>query len=123
MAQIFPEWTNKIPAVIVVMVMGGLLTVVGFFWYFGSPEYTDVGYQPKQPIDYSHKLHAGEIGIDCRYCHTAVETSPAAGLPPTQTCMNCHTLVKNDSKKLELLRKSWAEGKPLEWIRIHNLPD
>jgi len=123
LAQIFPKWTNNIPTIILILVLGGLFSVVGFFWYFGSPEYTDVGYQPQQPVEYNHQLHAGEIGMDCRYCHTAVETSAAASVPPTQTCMNCHTLVKSDSKKLELVRTSWAEGKPIEWIRIHNLPD
>lgn len=123
MAQIFPKWTNKAPLVVVIFIMAVFIAVIGFIWYYGSPEYTDVGYKPKQPIDYSHKMHVGEIGMDCRYCHTGVETSPAASIPPTQTCMNCHTLVKSDSKKLELLNQSWAEGKPLEWIRIHNLPD
>ncbi|MCK5076846.1 MAG: cytochrome c3 family protein [Calditrichia bacterium] len=123
MAQIFPKWTNKAPLVVVIFIMAVFIAVIGFIWYYGSPEYTDVGYKPKQPIDYSHKMHVGEIGMDCRYCHTGVETSPAASIPPTQTCMNCHTLVKSDSKKLKLLRQSWAEGKPLEWIRIHNLPD
>ena len=102
---------------------GALLTVVFFFTYFGSPEFTDVGYRPEQPVEYSHKLHAGELGIDCRYCHTSVETSQEAMIPPTQTCMNCHSVVDIESKKLEKVRESWNQNKPIEWIRVHMLPD
>ncbi len=106
--------------------VGGLvfmLGAIGIIWYYFSPQYTDVGYRPKQPVAYSHKLHAGDLGIDCRYCHTQVETQARATLPPTQTCMNCHTLIKAESEKLALVRQSSAEGKPLEWIRVHDLPD
>ena len=99
------------------------MSVVFFFTYFGSPEFTDVGYRPEQPIDYSHKLHAGELGIDCRYCHTSVETSQEAMIPPTQTCMNCHSVVDTESEKLELVRDSWNQNKPIEWVRVHMLPD
>ena len=104
---------------------GGLLFsgVVGFFYYYGSPWYTDVGYRPKQPVQYSHKLHAGDLGMDCRYCHNFVEVSQEANIPPTQTCMNCHTLILPESQKLAPVRDSWATGKPLEWIRIHKLPE
>ena len=111
------------PLIVLVLVLLGGASVVGFFWYFGSPEYTDVGYRPIQPVEYSHKLHAGDLGMDCRYCHTGVENAPVAGVPPLQTCMNCHTLVKTDSKKLQLVRDSWAEGKPIEWVRVHKIPD
>ena len=123
MAQIFPKWTNALPAALLFVVLLGGGAVTGFFWYFGSPEYTDVGYQPVQPVDYSHKLHAGDLGMDCRYCHTGVETGPIAGVPPTQTCMNCHTLIKTDSKKLERIRDSWVTGKPVEWVRVNKIPD
>jgi hypothetical protein len=104
------------------VILGGA-AVVGFFWYFGSPEYTDVGYSPVQPVDYSHKLHAGELGMDCRYCHTGVENSPVALVPPTQTCMNCHTLVNTDSEKLQPVRDSWTTGRPIEWVKVHKVPD
>ena len=123
MAQIFSRSSNKVPLLVLVLVLLGGTAVVGFFWYFGSPEYTDVGYRPEQPVDYSHKLHAGELGLDCRYCHTGVETAPIAGVPPTQTCMNCHTLINTDSKKLQLVRDSWSTGKPIEWIKVHKVPD
>jgi len=122
-AQIFPKWTNQLPIffVIVVALLGA--GGIGFFWYYGSPEYTDVGYRPTQPIDYSHKVHAGDLGIDCRYCHTTVEISASANVPPTQTCMNCHTLVKPESEKTAPLLASWQTGKPIEWVRVHMLPD
>lgn len=123
MAQIFKKSANLWPlyAVIAVTLLG--IGVVGFFWYFGSPQYLDVGYRPQQPVDYSHKLHAGDLGIDCRYCHTTVEVSAKANVPPTETCMNCHTLIGTDRPTLELVRESWATGNSIEWVRIHDLPD
>jgi hypothetical protein len=123
LAQIFPEWTNKLP---LLAAIGGLLAalgIIGFFWYYGSPKYTQVGYRPRQPVAYSHKLHAGDLGIDCRYCHNFIEESPVANVPPTQTCMNCHKLIGQDNEKLLPVRESWASGMPIEWIRVHKLPD
>jgi len=122
-AQIFPEWSNKLPPIILLGLVLLVFSVVGFFWYFGSPKYTDVGYRPVQPVPYSHKLHAGDLGIDCRYCHIGVEVSASATIPPTQTCMNCHTLIKTDSEKLKPVQESWANGEPIQWVRIHDLPD
>lgn len=123
MAQIFPKWSNRIPlyAIIIIIVVG--IAKVGFIWYYWSPKYTDVGYQPQQPVPYSHKLHAGDLGMDCRYCHSNVEFSAKATVPPTQTCMNCHTLVLPESKKLLPVRESWTSNEPIEWVRIHKLPD
>ncbi len=123
MAQIFPEWTNKVPIVIIAVLGLLLLGGVGFIWYYFSPRYTDVGYRPRQPVAYSHKLHAGDLGMDCRYCHTGVERSAVAGVPPIQTCMNCHKLIKPDSEKLLPIRESWRTGEPIEWIRVHKIPD
>ena len=77
----------------------------------------------QQPIQFSHKHHVGDDGVDCRYCHTSVETSATAGLPPTQTCMNCHKQIWADSPYLEPVRASFRTGKPIEWIRVHDLPD
>jgi len=122
-AQIFPKWTNYIPTVAAISGVLGLIGVIGFVWYYFSPEYTDVGYRPVQPVEYSHQVHAGDLGIDCRYCHTGVERQAHANVPPTRTCMNCHTMVKTDSEKLALVRNSYASEQPLEWIRVHNLPD
>jgi hypothetical protein len=123
LAQLFPKWTNRIPTLAALGGVGGLLFAVGFVWYFFSPEYTDVGYRPVQPVEYSHKVHAGDLAIDCRYCHTSVENQAHANVPPTRTCMNCHTMVKADSEKLQLIRASFSTGQPMEWIRVHNLPD
>lgn len=123
MAQLFPGWTNRIP--LWSAAFGPLLFAlpVAAIWYYGSPEYTDVGYRPHQPVPYSHKLHVGELGLDCRYCHASVERSPVANIPPTQVCMNCHHVIKRDSKQLEPIRQSMSSGQPMRWIRVHNLPD
>jgi len=123
LAQIFPKWTNKIPLFVVAAFLFFSLLAAGFFYYYGSPKYTDVGYRPKQPVSYSHKLHAGDLGMDCRYCHTRVEAAPHANVPSTQTCMNCHTLIGSDSEKLLPIRESWATSDPIQWVRIHKLPD
>lgn len=123
MAQIFPKWWNQTPGLALFgTVVGGGVASFGLYWW-GSPWHTDVGYKPKQPIEYSHKLHAGDLAIDCRYCHAYVERGPHAGVPSTQTCMNCHSQVKKDSPKLPPLYESWKTGKSLEWVRIHKTPD
>lgn len=121
MTQIFPEWTNKLPIILIILPIVAICSGVGFFLYFGSPKFTDVGYQPEQPVEYSHKLHAGDLGIDCLYCHSNVEKAPVANIPATQVCMNCHTLVKADSDKLLPVRESWMTGKPIEWVRVHKI--
>jgi hypothetical protein len=123
LAQIFPKWLNWLALVAGVGKVAAVVLAVGAVWYFGSPEYTDVGYRPHQPVEYSHKLHAGDLGIDCRYCHFSVESSPVAVVPPTQTCMNCHKVVKRDSEKLAVVRESAATGRPIRWVRVHELPD
>ena len=104
-----------------VVVLGGLVHLV--VWYYFSPEYTDVGYMPEQPVPYSHALHVGELGLDCRYCHSQVERSPVASVPPTQVCMNCHSLVGRDLASLEPVRQSASTGEPMRWVRIHDLPE
>lgn len=76
-----------------------------------------------QPVPYSHKLHAGDLGIDCRYCHSTVEVSNVAVVPAAETCMNCHARVKTDSPLLQPVRDSYASGRPVEWVRVHRLPD
>lgn len=123
MAQIFSERANLVPAILGAAVAAGGLFAVLAVWYWGSPEYTDVGYQPAQPVLYSHALHAGELGIDCRYCHSTVERAPVAVVPATSTCMNCHQLVGRDLASLEPVRASMAGSRPLRWVRVHDLPD
>lgn len=123
MAVIFPRWTNRIPLAIGVGAPVVLSAVVGVVWYWFSPYYTDVGYTPKQPVPYSHKLHAGDLGIDCRYCHNTAERGAYAAVPPTATCMNCHAQILPNSPKLAPIRESFASGEPVEWVRVHMLPD
>jgi hypothetical protein len=123
MAQLFPEWSNRVPRLLLVGLILALTSVVFGFWYFGSPKFIEVGYAPKQPIDYSHKLHAGQLGIDCRYCHTSVEISAVASIPPVQTCMNCHGQIGTDLATLEALRDAWDNDTSIEWVKVHDLPD
>ncbi|HRX51889.1 MAG TPA: cytochrome c3 family protein [Candidatus Krumholzibacteria bacterium] len=105
------------------MAAGAPVFVLGLLYLAFWPGTTSVGYQPQQPVPYSHALHAGELGIDCRYCHTGVEVGAKATIPPTATCMNCHATVRTESEKLQLVRDSYATGEPVEWVRVHDLPD
>lgn len=120
---LFPRWTNHAPLALAVAQGVLLAGAVAAFWYWGTDKYWRVGYAPAQPIAFSHKLHAGDLGLDCRYCHSTVERSPFAAVPPTQTCMNCHRRVKADSPKLALLRKSAADDSAIAWVRVHHLPE
>ena len=130
----FPGWTNK--AVMLglagVLFLGGYAATAGFF--ATHPEVVNIGHQPVQPVPFSHKLHAGELKFDCRYCHNTVDKAAHAAIPPTATCGNCHggTLVKEGatlssvhltSEKLEPVRVSLETGDPVPWIRVHELPD
>lgn len=91
--------------------------------YYGTDSNIVVGYRPKQPVDFSHKLHVADLGLDCRLCHLGAEAGANAGLPTTQTCMNCHSKVRTDSVALLPLRATYAEGRAIPWVRVHNLPD
>jgi hypothetical protein len=122
-AQIFSEWTNKVPLYIVLALALVAPAAALGVWYFFSPEYTDVGYQPEQPIAYSHAQHVGELGLDCRYCHVNVERAAVASVPPTSVCMNCHRLVGRDLESLEPLRQSAETQQPIRWVRVHKVPD
>ena len=113
MAQIFPPWWNKLPIMAALAVILGPTLATAGVWYYFSPWYTDVGYRPVQPVPYSHRLHVGELGLDCRYCHASVEISNVANVPPTQTCMNCHQAVKRDSALLAPIRDSAQSGRPM----------
>ena len=123
MAQIFSKKANALPTLSLFGALGGGVISILFVWYYFSPEFTDVGYTPEQPVPYSHVLHVGELAIDCQYCHSNVEVSDHANVPPTQTCMNCHSVVQTESERLEPVRESWATGEPVEWVNVHQLPD
>jgi hypothetical protein len=122
-AVIFPRWTNILPTAVAVIVPIVGTVLVGAVWYWFSPWFTDVGYQPEQPVAFSHRLHAGEMGMDCRYCHNTVERAAHAAVPPAGTCMNCHKVIKTESPKLSLIRESYETGAAVDWVRVHMLPD
>lgn len=119
----FPQWLDRVrPAGGLLLVLAPLY-VVAVAYYGGSPRTTDVGYAPEQPVAYSHALHAGQLGLDCRYCHVNVEDSAHAMVPPTQTCMNCHARILPDGTKLAAVRESAQKGTSIRWVRVHDLPD
>ena len=120
---VFPRWTNMLRELTAVLAAGGLVYAVVLVTWGFSPQNSAMGYAPEQPVPYSHELHVGRMGMDCRYCHTGVETGAKANVPPTATCMNCHATVKTESEKLAPVRKSWETGEPIEWVKVHDLPD
>jgi hypothetical protein len=120
---VFPKWTWILRPGIAVAAIGGAVYVTLIVWLGFSPKTTDVGYAPIQPVPYSHAVHVGQLGIDCLYCHNTVEETAHAAIPPTQTCMNCHSAIRTNSEKLIPVRQSYATGMPVEWIRVHDLPD
>jgi hypothetical protein len=122
-AQIFPRSANRLPLVLGLGALVVPAAAVAFVWYYFSPRFTDVGYQPVQPVPYSHRLHAGELQLDCRYCHASVELSAVANVPPTQVCLNCHKTVARSSPALQPIRDSAASGRPMRWVRVHKLPE
>lgn len=123
MSDIFPEWTNKLPGYAAVSVLLAGTAVTAGVWYYFTPKYTRVGYQPIQPVAFSHAIHADQLGLDCRYCHSAVEKSWYSNVPAAATCMNCHNQVLPNDPKLALVRESFQTGKPIPWVQIHKVPD
>src|SRR3954465_10957277 len=120
---LFPEWTETLKKWVNLLVLGPPVYLVALIAYGVTPEAIRIGYQPEQPVPYSHALHAGQLGIDCRYCHNTVEDSSHAAIPATQTCMNCHTKAWTPSPKLAPIRESCQTGQAVEWIKLHNLAD
>jgi Cytochrome c3/Cytochrome c7 and related cytochrome c len=122
--QIFHHSTNFLAKL---SIFGAIFILLAAMWVLAeinrSSYNTGQFIERQQPVQFSHKHHSGDDGIDCRYCHTSVETAATAGMPPTQTCMNCHTQIWADSPYLEPVRESWRSGKPIEWTRVHDLPD
>lgn len=123
MTQLFSKSVDRWFRIAFPAVLAGIAAAVGLAAYFSRPVALDTGYAPVQPVRYSHKLHAGNLGMDCRYCHSTVETSNHAALPATEVCMNCHVRVKPQSPLLQPVRESYASGRPIPWVRIHRLPD
>ena len=123
MSAIFPKWTNRLPLLILIGLLLVGTAVVAGVWYYFTPKYTMVGYQPIQPVPFSHAVHAGQLGMDCRYCHSAVEKAWYSNVPSASTCMNCHNQVLKDDPRLALVRQSAQTGEPIRWVQIHRLPD
>jgi hypothetical protein len=123
MSHVFPKWSNALPLQIVIylFVLGG--TVTAGVAYYCTPKYLRVGYQPVQPVPFDHSLHAGQLALDCRYCHNHVDQSGFANIPAAQTCMNCHQLIKPQSPLLAVVRASYESGDPVPWVQIHQAPD
>lgn len=124
MSQIFHPSANTLARVSIfgsIFFALGLLILV--YLIQGSPYQTQVGVARAQPVAFSHEHHVRGLGLDCRYCHTSVETSSFAGLPPTHTCMTCHSQIWSTSPMLEPVRASLANDEPLRWNRVHDLPD
>ncbi len=124
MSQLFHPRSN-------ILVRGALLALIvllaalafSAYWLIRSPVMTGVGVARAQAIPYSHQQHVGGLGLDCRYCHSSVEVSNSAGIPPTETCIGCHRQIAPDSPVLEPVRASMSEGEPLAWVRVHDLAD
>ena len=124
MPQIFHRSTNtlsKVSLAGILLLVGGL---IGLAMLLGRSSYvTRAQEYVEQPVQFSHLHHVLDDGIDCRYCHTSVETSSFAGIPPTKTCMNCHSQIWQSAPILEPVRASFREDRPMQWIRVHDLPD
>jgi Cytochrome c7 and related cytochrome c len=124
MPQIFHRSTNsisRITIILAVVLVSGLLFAAAELQR--SPYYSWRGVTRVQPVPFSHQHHVGGLGIDCRYCHTSVETSNFAGIPPTKTCMNCHAQIWTNAPMLEPVRESFRSGRSLVWTRVNSVPD
>jgi hypothetical protein len=125
MANIFPRWSNFVIFKLAIIVgVLGMTVIIGYAYFYQHPR---VGYSPAQPVPFSHALHVGQNGMDCRYCHSHVEHSPISNIPTNQTCTNCHGAesgqVALDSLKLAPIREAAESGLPIEWVNVHVLPD
>jgi len=124
MPQLFPRSANTLARLSIVLVVilagGGLWFLLNFN---RTPYVTQAFMAREQPVQFSHKHHVGDDGIDCRYCHQTVEQTASAGMPSTKTCMNCHSQLFANVPYLEIVRESWRSGKPIQWTRVHDLPD
>jgi len=124
MAQVFDRSSNALARTS--LVLTGLIVIavgVALNSLQRSPWVTRQGQRPDQPVPFSHKHHVEGLGLQCQYCHTSVEKSSYAGIPPTKTCMNCHSQIWTDAQLLQPVRDSWATGQSIQWIKVHDLPD
>lgn len=129
MSTIFPKWTNHLPTIGAIGGLGFVSSVVGIVWYYFTPSFWEVGYMPQQPATgFSHLIHAGKLGMDCRYCHSHVEESPEANIPPVSVCYGCHAdghvnRIYAADDKVKFIRDAYQMDDSIEWKRVHKLPD
>jgi hypothetical protein len=129
-STVFPKWTNRLPTMMLAGVLVGLVTVIGVVWYYFTPKYWRVGYMPTQPgSGFSHQIHAGKLGMDCRYCHSHIEHSPEANIPSVNTCMGCHAegnvndQLNAKAENVKFIRDAWTADESIPWRRVHKVPD
>jgi len=123
MSVLFPTRIGSLLRVVLTAAVLLGAAVVAGVWYYFTPKYTRVGYQPLQPVAFSHRVHVEQLGMDCRYCHSDVERAWFSNVPASATCMNCHNQVLKDDPRLALVRESAATGRPIPWVQVHKLPD
>jgi len=123
MSKVFPKSSNRLPLLIVIFVFLVAGAVTSGITYYFTPKYTRVGYAPDQPVPFDHCLHAAQLGLDCRYCHTYVEQSAHSNIPTAEACMNCHNQILPDSPLLVQVSESVKTGDAIPWVRIHQAPD
>ncbi|QDU41170.1 hypothetical protein Mal4_55350 [Maioricimonas rarisocia] len=130
----FPTWVNRFVPLLGVTILGGAAYLGAVVFAATDPETLNIGHKPSQPVPFSHKTHAGRLKMDCRYCHNTVDKAAFAAVPPTSTCSNCHTgadangsvsvsAIHSDSPNLARIRQSQATGEPVDWLKVHDLPD
>lgn len=120
MSKFLLDYTLKVRLPLIIFTV---IAVFAITYYVSYAERNGIGYEPEQPIKYSHKLHAGEMKIDCKYCHTGVEVSRAANIPSVDVCMNCHNVARKDKTEIMKLSNYYESNLPLTWKRIHKIPD
>lgn len=124
MPQVFQPRANPLVVVVLASITLVLLVIAVLMIAFGSSPYaTGAGEMPQQPVPFSHEHHVSGLGIDCRYCHDSVDRSTFAGVPSTDTCMTCHSQIWTNAEMLAPVRQSLTSGEPIEWNRVHDLPD
>ncbi len=124
MAAIYPTWTNTLGRLVLLVIALGLVGVpTAIMAYVRTPYNNDELKPQDQPVEFDHRHHVGDDGLDCRYCHYDAERSPYGGFPATSLCMNCHSQIWNSAPLLEPVRRSYIEDTPIPWQHIYRLPD
>ncbi|HWV58241.1 MAG TPA: cytochrome c3 family protein [Longimicrobiales bacterium] len=124
MAALFPRWFDSLARAVLVAALVSAVSAIALPMIWVRTPFVTGQYDPvEQPVQFDHRHHVADDGIDCRYCHDLAERSPVAGVPPTERCLNCHSQIWNDSPLLEPVWLSFTSGLPIPWVRVHRLPD